>query len=306
MPKELKFLFCGLANAGKTSILRTLDNDFEKIPLLTPTIGVNYNTFKVMGFTIAVWDLGGQLKYRKKYLLENDRYFQETSALFYVIDVQDLQEQKESLNYLEAVRDAITALQQTDVSFTIMLHKFDPHIRGKPDGPEKDVEKLKERISKILSGYNVMYFETTIYDPPSIFRAFSQTLLNYVPQADIIWRKIEEIARDFSSTMANLLDSGGYIYGQWHSPDAQLMDLAKFTRISQEFARLAAKQTSSEFTLLSMNEAANIAVVTFPVGVEIFMFCLLVPKTWLEQDEAMQDQLVARNRELAKVLQVFE
>ncbi|HMF33468.1 MAG TPA: ADP-ribosylation factor-like protein [Candidatus Lokiarchaeia archaeon] len=306
MPKELKFLFCGLANAGKTSILRTLDNDFEKIPLLTPTVGVNYNTFKVMGFTIAVWDLGGQLKYRKKYLLENDRYFQETSALFYVIDVQDVEQQKESLSYLESIRDALASLQQEDVSFTIMLHKFDPHVRGKENNIEKEVAKIKERVDKILASYTHMFFETTIYEPPSIFRAFSQTLLNYVPQAEIIWGKIEEIARDFSSPMAILLDSGGYIYGQWHSSEAQLMDLAKFTRIAQEFARLAAQQTSSEFTLLSMNDAANIAVITFPVGVEIFMFCLLVPRTWLEQDAAMQDQLISRHKELAKVLQVFE
>ncbi len=304
--KDLKFLFIGLGNAGKTSILRTLDNNFEKIPSLAPTAGVVYNTFRVMGFTIAAWDLGGQLKYRKKYLQENERYFQETSAVFYVIDTQAKDEFKETLGFLESVRDVFKDLKQEEIPFTIMFHKYDPHIRGKENGIESDIATLKGSVDKILGKLPHSYFETSIYEAHSIYRAFSETVLTYVPNRDIIGGKLSEVAHDFNSKLSILLDSAGYIYGQWHSKDAQLLQLSKFIRITQEFAKLTSKQTYSEFTLLNLDEVSDIALSIFPVEDELFLFGMLVPHSWLEQDQKMQENFTKKARELAKVLKIFE
>jgi len=304
--KDLKFLFIGLANAGKTSILQTLDNNFEKIPTLTPTVGVVYNTFKVMGFVVSAWDLGGQLKYRKKYLQENERYFQETAAVFYVFDTQSKEEFKEALAYLESVRDVFKDLKQENVPFTIMLHKYDPHIRGKGNGIEKDIAGLKTNVDKILGKITHSYFETSIYEAHSIFRAFSETILTYVPNRDIIGSKLSEIANDFNSKMAILLDSAGYIYGQWHSKDAQLLELSKFVRITQEFAKLTSKQTYSEFTLLTLDDISDVAMSLFLVEDELFLFGMLVPHTWFEQDNKIQETFTKKTRELLKILKIFE
>jgi small GTP-binding protein len=304
--KDLKFLFIGLANAGKTSILRTLDNDFEKIPSLTPTAGVAYNTFKVMGFTIAAWDLGGQLKYRKKYLQDNERYFQEASATFYVFDTQAKDEFKEALAYLESIRDAFKDLKQEEVPVTILLHKYDPHIRGKVDGIENDIAALKANVDKILGKTPHVFFETSIYEAHSIYRAFSEAVLTYVPNRDMIGGKLYEISTEFNSKISILLDSAGYIYGQWHSKDAQLLQLSKFIRMSQEFARLTTKETYSEFTLLKLDEISDIAISSFPVEDELFLFGMLVPHAWLEQDIKMQENFTKKTRELAKILKIFE
>ncbi len=304
--KDLKFLFIGLANAGKTSILRTLDNNFEKIPSLAPTAGVVYNTFRVMGFTIAAWDLGGQLKYRKKYLQENERYFQETSAVFYVIDTQAKDEFKDALAYLESVRDAFKDLKQEEIPFTVMFHKYDPHIRGKENGIESDIATLKASVDKILGKLPHSYFETSIYEAHSIYRAFSETVLTYVPNRDVIGGKLSEIAHDFNSRLSILLDSAGYIYGQWHSKDAQLLQLSKFIRITQEFAKLTSKQTYSEFTLLNLDEISDVAMSLFVVEDELFLFGMLVPHGWLEQDMKMQETFTKKTRELAKILKIFE
>ncbi len=302
----MKFLFIGLANAGKTSILRTLDNNFEKIPSLAPTAGVAYNTFRVMGFTIAAWDLGGQSKYRKKYLAENERYFEQTAAVFYVFDTQTKEEYKEALGYLESIRDAFKDLKQEDVPFTILFHKYDPHIRGKENGIEKDVESLQASVEKILGKTPHVFFETSIYEAHSIYRAFSETVLTYVPNKDVIGSKLVEIATDFNSKLAILLDSAGYIYGQWHSKDAQLLQLSRFIRITQEFAKLTSKQTYSEFTLLNLDEISDIAFSLFPVEDELFLFGMLVPHAWLEQDMKMQENFTKKSRELSKLLKIFE
>lgn len=304
--KDLKFLFVGLGNAGKTSILRTLDNNFEKIPTLTPTAGVEYKTFKVMGFTIAAWDLGGQSKYRKKYLQENERYFQETSAIFFVIDTQAKEEFKEALGYMESIRDAYKNPKDEDVPFSILFHKCDPHIRGKENGIEADIVTLKESVDKILGKLPHTFFETSIYEAHSIYRAFSETVLTYVPNRDVIGGKLSELAHDFNSKISILLDSAGYIYGQWHSKDAQLLQLSKFLRITQEFARLTSKQTYSEFTVLNLDETSDVALSLFPVEDELFLFGMLVPHAWLEQDVKMQESFTKKSRELAKLLKIFE
>ncbi len=304
--KDLKFLFIGLGNAGKTSILRTLDNNFEKIPTLTPTAGVAYNTFKVMGFTIAAWDLGGQSKYRKKYLQDNERYFQETSAIFYVIDTQAKDEFKEALDFLASIREVFKGQKQEDIPFSVLFHKFDPHIRGKENGIENDIAILKESVDKILGKMPHTYFETSIYEAHSIYRAFSETVLTYVPNRDVIGGKLSEVAHDFNSKISILLDSAGYIYGQWHSRDAQLLQLSKFIRITQEFSKLTSKQTYSEFTLLNLDELSDIAMSLFPVEDELFLFGMLVPHAWLEQDVKMQETFTKKTRELAKLLKIFE
>jgi len=66
MDKSLKIVLSGLDYAGKTSILTALDKkfDFEKyIAQLKPTIKVEYNKRNFLGYTIYIWDMGGQERY---------------------------------------------------------------------------------------------------------------------------------------------------------------------------------------------------------------------------------------------------
>ena len=79
--QPLKILFSGLANAGKTSILKILDNRFEEIPDLAPTMGIAHSVYKVLGLSINLWDMGGQTSYRQKYLLKFEENFQRTECI---------------------------------------------------------------------------------------------------------------------------------------------------------------------------------------------------------------------------------
>ncbi|KAJ7336482.1 ADP-ribosylation factor protein 3 [Desmophyllum pertusum] len=81
--KDLKILFLGLDNAGKTTILKTLAS--EDVQHITPTQGFNIKTVQSEGFKLTVWDIGGQRAIRPYW----KNYFEQVECLVYVIDSAD-------------------------------------------------------------------------------------------------------------------------------------------------------------------------------------------------------------------------
>src|SRR4030042_2760873 len=123
---QKKIVLTGLASAGKTSILRALDQDFVGLHQLTPTKGVEHTKIKVFGVEIYRWDLGGQKGYRQKYIQEKERYFSGTNLVIFVLDIQD-ENIRANLDYLRQVFDALHELDVTPL-FSIFFHKYDPRI----------------------------------------------------------------------------------------------------------------------------------------------------------------------------------
>ena len=77
-------ILLGLDGAGKTTILYKLKLD-ETIATI-PTIGFNAETVRpVPGFTMAVWDVGGQGKIRPLWR----RRFEEIDGIIWVVDWND-------------------------------------------------------------------------------------------------------------------------------------------------------------------------------------------------------------------------
>lgn len=81
--KELKILFLGLDNAGKTTILKFMAN--EDIQHITPTQGFNIKSVQKDGFKMHVWDIGGQRTIRPYW----KNYFEQVECLVYVVDSSD-------------------------------------------------------------------------------------------------------------------------------------------------------------------------------------------------------------------------
>jgi small GTP-binding protein len=87
----------GLDAAGKTTILYKLK--LQDMITTIPTIGFNVEEVRYKKLTFVIWDIGGQDKIRKLWKY----YFQETSALIFVVDASDrdrIDEAKEQLLYL--------------------------------------------------------------------------------------------------------------------------------------------------------------------------------------------------------------
>jgi GTPase SAR1 family protein len=299
----LKILFSGLANAGKTSILKVLDNNIEEIESLTPTHGVQHSDYKVMGLTAVVWDMGGQNSYRYRYLAEFEKYFQGTSVLFYVIDVQAEKEYEETAEFLKAIVAGLQKLQVEDIFIPVLYHKYDPHIQTRKFEWERKLEPLRVKIEKILRKTPHAYFETSIYEPYTIFRAFSKGLLHQVTQAEVISQKMQEIAEEFGSQGAAMLAAGGYTYGAWHSTEVQLLDLVKFDRIINDYARVLSDGRYSDYVVMPLSETADIAAITFAHEDRIVTFCIMAPAT--RNSDEFRQNILNKQRELNQVLDII-
>ncbi|KAI0750675.1 GTP-binding protein [Daedaleopsis nitida] len=81
--KEMRILFLGLDNAGKTTILKKLNG--EDIMGISPTLGFNIKTFVHGKYTLNIWDVGGQRTLRPYWR----NYFEQTDALVWVVDSGD-------------------------------------------------------------------------------------------------------------------------------------------------------------------------------------------------------------------------
>mmetsp|Transcript_7808 Transcript_7808/g.11783 ORF Transcript_7808/g.11783 Transcript_7808/m.11783 type:complete len:187 (-) Transcript_7808:96-656(-) len=81
--KEMRILFVGLDNAGKTTIVKKfIGQDISKI---SPTLGFNINTLEHKGFKLNIWDVGGQQTIRAYWR----NYFEQTDGIVWVIDSAD-------------------------------------------------------------------------------------------------------------------------------------------------------------------------------------------------------------------------
>ncbi|KAK8850709.1 hypothetical protein IAR55_004629 [Kwoniella newhampshirensis] len=81
--KEMRVLFLGLDNAGKTTILKKLNN--EDIKDISPTLGFNIKTLIRDQYTLNIWDVGGQKTLRPYWR----NYFESTDAVVWVVDSSD-------------------------------------------------------------------------------------------------------------------------------------------------------------------------------------------------------------------------
>jgi small GTP-binding protein len=78
--RNYKLLIVGLNNAGKTSILYSLQ--LNKFISTQPTIGGNAEEIKFRNLTFVAWDLGGQEQLREVWHM----YYHATDAVIFVVD----------------------------------------------------------------------------------------------------------------------------------------------------------------------------------------------------------------------------
>ena len=91
------YTFRGLDNAGKTTILKKFNG--EDITTISPTLGFNIKTLEHNGYSLNIWDVGGQKSLRSYWR----NYFETTDGLIWVVDSADkrrLEDCKKELHQL--------------------------------------------------------------------------------------------------------------------------------------------------------------------------------------------------------------
>lgn len=78
---SIKAVFIGDVNCGKTSFYHKMIHGMFA-PVI-PTIGVNYNIYKLDNWKLCLWDTGGQEKYRSL----TKMYYRGSAVIFLVYDI---------------------------------------------------------------------------------------------------------------------------------------------------------------------------------------------------------------------------
>jgi ADP-ribosylation factor-like protein 2 len=81
--KEMRILFLGLDNAGKSSVIKAFIG--ESIDDLSPTLGFEIKTVECQGYRLSCWDVGGQMTIRAYWR----NYFEATDGVVWVVDSTD-------------------------------------------------------------------------------------------------------------------------------------------------------------------------------------------------------------------------
>ncbi|MBD3211206.1 MAG: hypothetical protein GF311_01265 [Candidatus Lokiarchaeota archaeon] len=218
-PEASKILFTGLDGAGKTSIILALKREFSKIAILSPTRGAQRRVFEFLGKAVSEWDLGGQKSYRIAYLKNPGKYFENTEIAIYVIDIQDKKRIPEAIDYL---KDVITQFEELEAEppIYIFFHKFDPVLERSAYNEYSNLTiNLKEDIKSEADYKRLYFYNTSIYDLPSIIKAMSEILLTLYSKSELIDRTIEQFANKVKSDGVVVIDDNSLQIGSYFKND---------------------------------------------------------------------------------------
>ncbi|MHA2008877.1 MAG: ADP-ribosylation factor-like protein [Promethearchaeota archaeon] len=218
MESLVKVIVSGLDNAGKTSILTALDKkyDFAKdIVRLKPTIRVEYHKMNFLRSSCIFWDMGGQSQYREIYKQYQDVYFDATDLLIYVIDIQDPERFKNSLEYLKAILTFFSE-SKMDVPVIITFHKYDPNLRGNEE-ILGNIDMLRENILEKYSNFKILFQQTSIFDIISIVQLVSYGLSVFDARFFELSELLEKYLEKFNSQALIIFDRNGIIISEYYN-----------------------------------------------------------------------------------------
>lgn len=218
-PEPSKLLFTGLDDAGKTSIILSLQREFSKIAILSPTRGAQRRIFDFLGKEISEWDLGGQISYRISYLKNPGKFFDGTEIAIYVIDIQNKPRMPEAISYFKDVVEQFNELE-IEPPIYVFLHKYDPALRrGALNEMENLIIDLKEQVKGATDYKEVYFYETSIYDFSTIISAMSEILLSLYPKSELIEKTITEFAKKIDAAGVVVIDDNSLVIGSYYKND---------------------------------------------------------------------------------------
>ncbi|MHA1675353.1 MAG: ADP-ribosylation factor-like protein [Promethearchaeota archaeon] len=170
-----KIPIVGLANSGKTSLIRTFQREFKAIAKLKPTKGIERTKITFLDQEIVIWDFGGQEKYRGKYMNKAEVYFTDLEQLFFVIDIQDQNQLNDVINYFQLIRTALLEYSP-NIMLNLIIHKYDPGMES-DSNMAKLVDTVAEKFKTLAEPLTSKIYHTSIFNPISVIHALSKAVL---------------------------------------------------------------------------------------------------------------------------------
>ena len=217
--RQIKILMTGLDRAGKTSFLHAVKQRYSEIIKTLPTKGIartEEKIFEEQNSKISLWDLGGQKKYRDKFIEQRKVYLYNVDLLFYFIDIQDSERLAEAIGLFGTVINSLIELEEFP-PIVICLNKFDPDIKNAKD-IKKNIKTVNEKIKEISERFFVKIFQTSIFDHWSLVSAYSFGLSQLSPNRELFENQLKQFAKKISSDAILLLNENGIILSNFSKP----------------------------------------------------------------------------------------
>jgi len=217
--RQIKILMTGLDRAGKTSFLHAVKQRYSEIIKTLPTKGIartEEKIFEEQNSKISLWDLGGQKKYRDKFIEQRKVYLYNVDLLFYFIDIQDSERLSEAIELFETVINSLKELEEFP-PIVICLSKFDPDIKNAKH-IKKNIKAVNGKVKEISERFFVKIFQTSIFDHWSLVSAYSFGLSQLSPNRELFENQLKQFAKKISSDAILLLNENGIILSNFSNP----------------------------------------------------------------------------------------
>ena len=218
--RQIKILFTGLDKAGKSSFMYGVKRKYSEIIKSLPTKGVarsEEKIFEEQNSLISVWDLGGQKKYRERYLEQSKMYLYNVDLMYFFIDIQDNERLDEALDLFRNIIKSLTELEEFP-PIVVCLNKFDPDLKGSKE-IFTSLEIIAEEIKINSDRFYIKIFQTSIFDHWSLITAYSFGLSQLSPNRELFKNQLKLFAKKINSDAILLLNENGIILSDYSESD---------------------------------------------------------------------------------------
>ena len=218
--RQIKILLTGLDKAGKSSFIFGIKRKYSEIIKALPTKGVERteeSIFEEQNSQISLWDLGGQKKYRERYLEKSKVYLYNVDLVFYFIDIQDVDRIKEALGLFREILNSLIELDEYP-PIVMCLTKFDPDLKGTKK-IFKSLEIIADGVKSHSNRFFIKIFQTSIFDHWSLISAYSFGLSQLSPNRELFRNQLKKFARKTNSDAILLLNENGIILSNYSTSE---------------------------------------------------------------------------------------
>ena len=268
--RKLKLIFAGLDDSGKTSFLLSVDRKYSKLIGLKPTTGASIKSIEALGATIFLWDLGGQLKFRRKYIDKAEIYLYEADLIFYFIDIRNESRFDESIEYLLSIKKVLEEFKQ-NTPIVYILSKGDSDILNTGE-IKNNIENVKQKLFDITSKESPEFFVTSIFQIFTILRAFSSGISKLSPNRNLINHNLKNFSVSTKAYLTLLLSEDGLVLADFYSSKARkLTKIPKSEELINVF-EVTAPQFAMLYKIFSRFKALQEEEAIFKVSESVILF----------------------------------
>lgn len=277
--KQGKIIFTGLDNAGKTSILLSLNNIYHTTKeqgKLSPTVGASYEKISfATKIPLIVWDYGGQNSFRRLYL-NDTRYWANLKLLFHIIDLQDEKRLNQSLEYLNEILKSLMELKETP-EIIINLHKADPELIKSDERIKQLIVDTTNQVEKVVSIFPFPYYisSSSIYNREELLRKFSTALRRISPVSQILDGLLLEISRQIGASVISIFSEQGFLLAE-HCDDHYKNNWESAEISGYILTGINSLIRSPEKTIYSISLSNSDYCTIFPIELEEKVYCSII------------------------------